>query len=132
MSDKLTPTDDPRRDLVLFGDAILATVLSDQSRAWHRFAGAEALDHPEVGEAFYAAGPARVIALLTNYLSIQKRRGRIRVPNPGRAAEQLLGLLIGLELLRSRIGQETRSTTLRRHCRDSVDLFLNTYQPDQR
>ncbi len=131
LSAELTPSSDPRQDLVGFGDAILATVLSDQSRAWHRLAGAEALTHPEVGEAFYAAGPARVIELLTEYLATQKRLGRVVMPNPGRAAEQLLGLFIGLELLRSRIGQPTKSpSALRRHCRDCVDLFLNTYRAD--
>jgi TetR/AcrR family transcriptional repressor of mexJK operon len=133
MSNELQPTANLRRDLIRFGDAILATVLSSESRAWHRFAGAEALDHPEVGEAFYAAGPARVIELLSGYLTTQKRLGRVVAANPGRAAEQLLGLLLGLELLRSRIGQPVKSpSALRRHCRDCVELFLNTYGADQR
>jgi len=133
MSKQLRPTDNLRRDLTRFGDAILETVLSAESRAWHRFAGAEALEHPEVGEAFYAAGPARVIMLLTEYLATQKRAGRVVAANPGRAAEQLLGLLLGLELLRSRIGQPDKSPAeLRCHCRESVELFLNTYGAEER
>ena len=128
MSAELTPTTNPRGDLIRFGNAILDTVMSAESRAWNRLAGAEALDHPEVGRAFYAAGPARVIELLTAYLTTQKRLGRVVVPNPGRAAEQLLGLFLGLDLLRSRIGQPVKSAAeLRRHCRDCVELFLNTY-----
>jgi TetR/AcrR family transcriptional repressor of mexJK operon len=108
-------------------------VLSSESRAWHRFAGAEALEHPEVGEAFFAAGPARVIELLTGYLTTQTRLGRLVVANPIRAAEQLLGLLLGMELLRSRISQPVKSpSALRRHCRDCVELFLNTYGADGR
>lgn len=131
LSSELTPTADPGQDLVRFGDAILATVLSEQSRAWDRLAGTEALDHPEVGEAFYAAGPARVIQLLTEYMTSQKRNERIDAASPARAAEQLLGMFLGLELLRSRIGMQSKSpAALRRHCRECVDLFLNTHGVD--
>ena len=90
MSSELKPTANLRRDLTRFGDAILATVLSDESRAWHRFAGAEALEHPEVGQAFYAAGPARVIELLTEYrANPQVVRDRLRNEYLGRALSQV-------------------------------------------
>ena len=58
--------------------------------------------------------------------------GRIVAANPRRAAEQLLGLLLGLELLRSQMTQPAKSpSALKRHCRDSVELFLNTYGVDE-
>lgn len=128
MADALQATDDPREDLLRFANALLGTILSEQSRAWHRFASAAALEHPEVGEAFYCEGPARVIELLKKYLLAQKRDGLMEVANAGRAAEQFLGMLIGLELLRSRIGQPVKSeSSLKQHARDCVELFLNTY-----
>ena len=128
MADTLQPTGSPKDDLIRFANTLLGTILSDQSRAWHRFACSAALEHPEIGDAFYQQGPARVIELLTHYLTEQKKAGLVSVANPGRAAEQLLGMLIGLELLRSRIGQPVKSSSaLKQHCRDCVEMFLNTY-----
>jgi len=128
LTGKLTPSDNPRADLVCFGNAFLSVVLSDQGSKWERLAASESVDHPEVGAAFYQAGPARVIELLRVYLLAQKRAGRLTIPNPARAAEHLLGLFLGLELLRNRIGHAPKSAAeLKRHCRECVDLFVRAH-----
>lgn len=124
----LTRSDDPRSDLIRFGNALLSVVLSPHGRGWQRLAASESVDHPEVGEAFYEAGPNRVIELLRRYLSEQKRAGRLKIGNPLKAAEQMIGLLIGLELLRSQIGHPPKpDADLKRHCRDCVELFLSAH-----
>lgn len=124
-----SPSDDPRGDLIALGDLILARVLSKQTQRWDRLAAAESIDHPEVGETFYQAGPAHVVKGLTDYMKQQHQAGRLNVPHPQRAAEQLIGLFLGLDLLRAQIGQPELSVAQRkRKSREAVDVFLAAYQ----
>jgi TetR/AcrR family transcriptional repressor of mexJK operon len=124
----LRPSDDPRADLVRFGDLLLSKVLSKEARLWDRLAAAESLEHPEVGEAFFRAGPVLVLRRLGIYLKHQQRAGLLEVPHPQRAAEQFVGLLLGMDLLRSQVGQEVlRPAQRSRRCREAVDVFLSAY-----
>lgn len=132
LSEVLCPSDDPRVDLILFGELLLAKVLDPESRLWDRLAAAESLTHPEVGEAFFRAGPAMVLQTLADYFRIQKRQGRLSIPSPERAADQLIGMLLCLDLLRSQVGQPTLGPQQRkRRCREAVDVFLSAYAADR-
>ena len=118
----------PEETLVRFADAFLARVLSDEARAWQRLAASESGRYPEVGEAFYNAGPRRVFGFLTRYLRSEHQAGRLLIPNVDRAAEHFLGMLLGLDLLRSLVGQSIPSqATRRRRCRETVKVFLAAY-----
>lgn len=125
----LEPSDDIRTDLVRLGDLLISRILSKETCRWDRLAAAESIRHPEVGEAFFAAGPQQVVEGLASYLRFQKREGRIDFPHAQRAAECLIGMFLGLDLLRVQIGQAPPPISrLRRKCRESVDLFLAAYE----
>ena len=124
----LAPTNDPRADLLRFATTFTAIVFSEKAIAIRRFAAAEALDHPEVGHAFFENGPACAFGALTEYLNTQQTAARLSLPDAERAAEQLIGLLLGLDLLRSHIGEPLASAeSIERRCQDAVDLFLASY-----
>lgn len=126
---ELRPEGNPRQELTRFAERFLSGVMSDEARAWQRLAFAESGRHPEVGQAFFEAGPSRVYASLTAYLKEEKRAGRLNLSNPERAAEQFLGLLLGLDLLRSLVGQPKPTEAHRkRRCRETVNMFLAAYE----
>lgn len=124
----LRSTGDPQTDLRRFGDTFLITVFSKKARLWDRLAAAEAHDHPELGEAVFGSGPARVTAALADFLKSEKQAGRLSIGNAQRAAEQFIGLLLGLDLLRSQVGQPLpNSAQKKRRCREAVAVFLAAY-----
>ncbi|WP_299489321.1 TetR/AcrR family transcriptional regulator C-terminal domain-containing protein [Acaryochloris sp. IP29b_bin.137] len=124
----LIPTNDPEDDLIRFGDVFLSFVLSPDQTYWNRLATAEAIAHPEVGEAFYQAGPARAIQQLTDYVASQAKAELLEVENPRRAAEQLIGLMLGVDLLQTQIGKEPPGkSALKTQCREAVAIFLAAY-----
>lgn len=128
----LVSAGDPQAELTRFAEAFLKRVLSDEARAWQRLGTAESDRYPEVGEAFYNAGPRRVFEFITEYLQGEKRAGRLSFPNAERAAEQFLGMLLGIDLLRSLVGQPLPSAAWRKkRCRETVAVFLSAYATEQ-
>jgi TetR/AcrR family transcriptional regulator, mexJK operon transcriptional repressor len=65
---------------------------------------AEAPRFPELGRAFYASGPAVVLARLADYLGAADARGALRVEDPKLAAEQFIGMLLGPLHMRHLLG----------------------------
>ncbi|MEL7498257.1 MAG: TetR/AcrR family transcriptional regulator [Planctomycetota bacterium] len=129
MGEILQPTENPKSDLIQFGDFFLAQVLSPESQRWDRLAANESMTHPEVGQSFFNAGPRRVLKLITNYLKHQKKAGRLQISHPARAAEQFIGMLLCLDLLRAQIGEGVPSEAQRkRRSREAVDVFLAAYE----
>jgi TetR/AcrR family transcriptional repressor of mexJK operon len=125
------PTGDTRADLLSFSETFVQLVFSNRAQRWDRLAAAESLEHPEVGEMFFDAGPQKILNLLSKYLSDQKKAKRLCIKNPQRAAEQLIGLLLGVDMLRSIIGKPTSNKSeQRRRCCEAVDIFLATYGDD--
>ena len=128
LDELLTLTGDPKHDLVQFGNFFLFDVLSPQKQRWDRLAAAEAMTNPEVGEIFYRVGPARLMKRLTSYLKTQTESGKLNVEKPERAAEQLVGLLLGIDILRMQIGQKPPGKpTLRKRCTEAIAVFLAAY-----
>lgn len=127
----LQPTDNPAKDLIGFGETFLPFALSEKTRQWDRLAIAESISTPEVGEVFYRSGPAKVIKRLTQYLKTQTREKRLAIPHPERASEQLIGLMIGVDILRAQIGKSTPSSSLlKKRCRAAVEVFMAAYGAD--
>lgn len=128
LNQMLIPSEDPKADLIDFGDKFLPRVLSEKTQRWDRLAATESINHPEVGEVFYQAGPARLLKRLADYLKAQDKAGALIVPRPERAAEQLIGLMLGVDMLRTQIGKKSPSaTTLKKRCREAVAVFLAAY-----
>jgi TetR/AcrR family transcriptional repressor of mexJK operon len=128
ISEFLEPSEDPRSDLIEFGDFFIVRSFQKDALRWKRLAAAESMTHPEVGEAFYKAGPAQLLSRLAKYFDLQTQAGRLNVVDSASSAEQFIGMLLGLDLLRSQIGQPLPSAAKRkRRCRDAVDLFMSTH-----
>ena len=128
LKEALAPSDDPVTDLTRFGDFFLARVLSREKHNWDRLAASEALNHPEVGESFYRAGPEKVLKALIGLLNFHKKAGRLSVRYPDRAAEQFIGLLLCMDLLRTQIGQPPpTAANSKRRCREAVEVFMASY-----
>lgn len=124
----LEPTEDPRTDLIEFGDFFMVRSFEKDALRWKRLAAAESMTHPEVGEAFYEAGPAQLLSRLAMYFDLQTKAGRLSVSDSAGSAEQFIGTLLGLDSLRSQIGKPLPSAAKRkRRCRDAVDLFMTTH-----
>lgn len=128
VSSALESTGNPRQDLRRFGEAFLGRVLSPQAHCWQRLAHTESDEHPEVGNAFFAAGPERVFKALTAYIREEKKAGRLTCPDPELAAEQFLGLLIGMNPIRLMTGQPLPDAARqKRLCKRAVDVFLAAF-----
>lgn len=124
----LEPTGDIESDLLRFGRVFLNAVLSEQSICWHRLSIAESHDHPEVGDAVFASGPARVIKALTDFLDAETSAGRLKCGNANIAAEQFIGLLSGLNPIRVMTGQPIPSKAkLHQICDQAVQTFLSAF-----
>ncbi len=95
---------DVREALGAIGRNFLELVLSAKARAIYRIVIAEAPRFPEVGRAFYASGPAVVLARLTDYLGAADARGTLSVEDPRLAAEQFIGMLMGPLHMRHLLG----------------------------
>ncbi len=93
-----------REALGAIGRNFLELVLSAKARAIYRIVMAEAPRFPELGRAFYASGPAVVLARLADYLGAADARGGLRVEDAGLAAEQFIGMLLGPLHMRHLLG----------------------------
>ncbi len=128
LAEILKTTGNPSHDLFRFAEKFLDGVLSKEARQWDRLAAAEAITHPEVGETFYEAGPARVLAAVGEYLKIQTDSGVLAVADPKMAAEQFIGMLLGLEIMRSQIGLPPPTPAgKRKRCKLAVQVFVKAY-----
>jgi AcrR family transcriptional regulator len=75
------------------GRRFVGLILSPKALAGYRVVMAESARFPELARAFYEAGPAPALELVSNVLAGWDRCGRLSIPDPGLAAEQFLGML---------------------------------------
>src|SRR5690606_13342241 len=98
----------------------------------YRVVVAEAPRQPDLGRAFYEAGPDRLAGSLACYLGEQARQGKLSLPDPRLAAEQLLGMLCGHHHLRALFGVRASELTACERARlvdSAVSRFLAASQP---
>jgi TetR/AcrR family transcriptional repressor of mexJK operon len=121
------------RDMLTeIGDGLLRLLLSRQAIAMYRLVVAETPRFPELGRAFFRSGPDIVRRRIKTFLEEAGRRGQLSLPDPGRAAEHLIGMLMapihGNRLLgiTDRAPSETEMEDI---VRSAVDAFLRAYAP---
>ncbi|MCY1262337.1 hypothetical protein D9M68_109800 [compost metagenome] len=81
-------------------------------------------------ETVYRNGPERAHRVLTEYLAAASRAGLIACPEPEQQAEMLMGMILGLDLLRSvyRVPLPTLGPrAIQAHARRIVTTFLAMY-----
>jgi len=84
--------DDPAPALRQIGRSFLDFTLSERALKIHRLVIAECGRFPELGQAFYEAGPRRRIEIVARWIALLSERGRLTAPDPDRAAMQFLEL----------------------------------------
>lgn len=129
LSTSLEPSGDTRRDLMRFGELFLSRVMSQQAVRWRRLAMAESSEHPEIGKAIFKSGPARVLQVISKFLAHETAAGRLSCRAPETAAEQFLGMLLGVQPIRECAGfpkpSKTKQTEI---CRAAVETFLAAFK----
>ncbi|WP_198670518.1 TetR/AcrR family transcriptional regulator [Oceanicella sp. SM1341] len=86
---------------------------------------------PEVGQRFYAAGPALGTARLQAWLDIQVTRGALAIPDTHMAAWQLLGMIHHPTLVAVAMGSQPapEQAEIDRVARGAVRTFMAAYGP---
>jgi AcrR family transcriptional regulator len=92
MGDFLTPGEDIRTVLLKLGRNLLNVVLSDIGLRNFTLVISEAHRAPEIGRAFYEAGPATGARRLAEGIAQATADGRLRQCDPMKAAHQFVGL----------------------------------------
>ncbi len=88
----VTPERDIGEALTHFGRGYLASVFSEFSLRNFRLVIAEAERAPEIGKAFYEAGPLAGVARLAGHMEHWARNGQLSLTDPMGAAHQFIGL----------------------------------------
>lgn len=99
----------------------------------YRMVVAEAGKFPELAEAFFEAGPRRALAAMAAWINRQRDAGRLDVPDPQFAAEQLFGLMQTKMLMRRRLrlSEATSPAEIDFVVQAGVRVFLRAYAPPQ-
>ena len=132
LTTSLASSGDTRADLHRFGTIFLSRLLNKDATCWRRLAMAEAREHPEIGKAVFAAGPARVMKTIAGFLKRETQAGRLACDDPDLAAEQFVGLLMGINPIRESAGQPTPGAAKQaKICAAAVNTFMAAFgRPD--
>lgn len=98
---------DPAKTLRLFGVECLTAITSPKALALYRVVIGEGARFPELGEAFYQAGPAVSQARIQSCVEAWKKSGLIVAADPERTAAMILGILMGDLHTRALLVQKT-------------------------
>ncbi|MFQ3622455.1 MAG: TetR/AcrR family transcriptional regulator [Acetobacteraceae bacterium] len=114
------------------GRSYLSFLLRDEVLAIHRVVLAEGPRFPELGRAFFEAGPRRMVAWLAGELRLLQHQGRLRAGDPTLAAEQFLSLLRPSAFLRRLLGvpPEPDPAEIDRVVAAAVETFLRSWTSD--
>jgi AcrR family transcriptional regulator len=120
---------DIREALIKTGRIYLSIVLSDFSMANFRVIVAEAQRTPEIGHAFYEAGPRSGSKRLGAVLQKAIDGGQLKIDDPVHAARQFIGLCQN-HMLKARLCNAMAEPTpeeIDREVLPAVDMFLAAY-----
>ena len=123
------PEQSLEQSLRMFGGRFLRFALSETGLGFHRLLSAEAGRFPELGRAFYAAGPARNLQRISTFLQARMDAGEMRGSDPEQAGAFLIGLLKS-NLHHRRVWNvldDVDEASLDAHVDAAVHVFLNGY-----
>jgi hypothetical protein len=113
------------------GCGFVEFVLREDSMAVQRLVVSEAQRFPELGQAFFEAGPKLSTAKLTDWVRRRMDRGDLRAADPSLAARQFFALCKGgpLALRIWNVIPEVPREAIERHVADQVNMFMAAYGP---
>ena len=115
-----------------YGRAQMKTAASPGLMQLRRLAIAEAQRFPQFGSEVFAAGPGAAIARLTGIFAAWHDAGRLRTPEPARAAATFNWLLMGGPTSEAMLLGRPRATdaaATQAHVNEAVRVFLAAYGP---
>lgn len=117
--------------LQAIGTRFIELVLRPDSLAHLRTVMAVAPKFPEIGHAYYEAGPQTGRRRLARYLDRQVAAGRLAIPDTMLAAQQFFDTCKGDIFLKVLLGVAPQVSAAEResHVRRAVDLMLRAYGP---
>lgn len=120
----------PKQALTAIGRSFLRLIRDDQVVQHHRILFGLRDAHPEVRLAFHDQGPDRMCQALAAYLAEATRQGSLKVRQPTLAANQFMGLFLGMGQLRHLLnlgkpGEPEDEALLKAN----VALFLKGHEP---
>ncbi|GAA3204026.1 TetR/AcrR family transcriptional regulator [Nonomuraea helvata] len=120
---------DPREDLALLGERILDIALSPRVSAMHRLTIAEVAHHPEL-QRTWRGSSVSADQDVVGYLRECDGDGRLRVPDPDKAARQFAHLVITEGRVETAYGMLPLRPE-RRHAiaADAADLIVRAHRP---
>ncbi len=118
----------PKQGLTLIGEQFLALMRAEDVIRMHRMLYGLATLHPEVCAGYFKAGPERVNALVSEFLTASMAAGKLQIDNIGIACDQFLSLFQGRPHLRATLGLGLPDTAHdQRLVKENVLLFLARY-----
>ncbi len=120
---------DPHQVLMEFLRAFTEMVHSEEALYVYRLCVTQAESHPDLSRRYYEAGPLRVQRVLATYLAKLHQQGRLSLPDPMLAAEQLLLMGRGMKHLACELGLPCAESPRQSEQRlsSALDLFLRGY-----
>lgn len=122
---------DLRQGLLQIARNFVDLLLSPKAIRAHRVVVAESQRFPELGRAFYDAGPRVALERVSEFLRLADKSGGLRIADPRIAAEQFLCMIrnhVHFEALLG-ITEEPDRAGLDRYIDSSVDVFMRGYAP---
>jgi TetR/AcrR family transcriptional repressor of mexJK operon len=117
---------DVRRILLDLAKSYVGLLLSPEGLAMYRVVLAEATQQPDVGEAFYLAGPAYARQRVADYFCVLAKRGLLKLDKNEAAllSDMFLSMLAGDSHLRALFGLVPDSDRVERVIKTAVDLVM--------
>lgn len=122
--------EDVEGSLILYARRFLELVLSPEAIALNRVIIGEVTRFPELGEAFWQAGPARSRAQIEAFLRRGNAAGTLSVQDPRQAAEQFVALARGEIHMRQLLRPEGEITpkAIAAAAGGAVRMFLRAFR----
>lgn len=133
--ERVDPSQNSRGDLtevlLTMGRRLIVLIMQPELLALRRLVTGEASRFPQLGEAWWRGGPARLSEVLADRLRQADKDGELVVDDPDLAAAQWNWLVLSIPLNRAMLCPEPRYTQeeLHRYSDAGVRTFLAAYQP---
>lgn len=130
---ELTADDVPAAErLSEFGEGLVGYLTQPEIVRTASLMAVSAAEFPELAAAFYAAGPAAVLARVARYLEAIEKREGLHLPGSALAAEQLVAAWLGVDQLRESLGVSgpPSAETISRRVRFATQALLRGWKAE--
>lgn len=122
--------EDPETALYGFARSLLTAAATVRHADFMRLTILSAVDHPDLAEIIFSAGPRASRRRLADFLAAEHEAGRLCVPDPALAAEAFAGMALGSLQIQGllRLGRPTEAEIDRR-ARYAAATFMRAHAP---